>query len=336
MGCPKPAMKNALLFLLAIFIADMLLPFGIAFGNLYIACILLAMREGRKKIVIITAIACFCTLLKLILYFDHDVEYYFIVNRGTTIFALLVTATIATRLSIVQEKRRLMQELERRNRESEQFLYIASHDLNEPVRTIKVMAEMLDTKYAPQLGEEGKQFTSFIHSAAERMSALIRSLLDYGRIGKDSVKAMTDVGEVVDDALDDLGALIGESRAQVTVGPMPTMPVYRQELRQMFQNLIANAIKYARPGVDPKIVVASEQKFGYRQFTVRDNGMGISSEHLEKIFVMFRKLHSPNDFDGTGIGLAHCRKIAELHRGRIWAQSAPGQGSTFYFTIPNH
>lgn len=328
-------MKNALLFMLAIFVADMLLPFGIAFGNLYIASILLVMREGRQKIAVVTAIACFCTLFKVAIYFNSETEYYFLVNRFTTIFALLVTATIASRLSIFQEKRRLHRELERKHRESEQFLYIASHDLNEPVRTIKVMAEMLDRKFAPQLGEEGRQFTSFIHNAAERMSALIRSLLDYGRIGKDSVREVADVSEIVQEAIDDLSALIHESGAKVSVGPMPTMPVYRHDLRQMFQNLIANAIKFRREGVVPQITISSEPKFGHRQFTVRDNGMGISPEHLDKIFEMFRKLHSPNDFEGTGIGLAHCRKIAELHRGRIWANSVPGQGSTFYFTIPN-
>ncbi len=334
-GRPKPAMKNALLFMLAVFIADMLLPFGIAFGNLYIASILLVMRDGRRKIMIIAAIACFCTLLKIAFYFNSETEYYFLVNRATTVFAIVVTAMIAMRLSIFQEKRRLLKELERRQKESEQFLYIASHDLNEPVRTIKVMAEMLDDKYAPQLGEEGRQFTAFIHNAAERMSDLTRSLLDYGRIGKDSRRESADVGVIVQEAVDDLAGLVSESGAKISIGAMPTMHVYPRELRQLFQNLVANAIKFRREGIEPKVWISSEAKFGYRQFAVRDNGMGISSEHLDKIFVMFRKLHSPNDFEGTGIGLAHCRKIAELHRGKIWAHSVPGRGSTFYFTIPN-
>ena len=335
-GSPNLTMRNALIFLLAIFVADMLLPFGIAFGNLYIACILLVMREGRRKILILTAIACFCTLLKIAVYFNGQTEYYFIVNRGTTVFALLVTATIATKLSLFQEKRRLLEELERKHKESEQFLYIASHDLNEPVRTIKIMAEMLDEKYAPQLGSEGREFTSFIHNAAERMSALIRSLLDYGRIGKGSVKQSTDLGQLVTNATDDLSGLIAESGAKITVGALPVMDVYPQELRQMFQNLISNAIKFRRPNVECQIRIEVESRGRYRRFSVRDNGMGISQEHLDKIFVMFRKLHSPNDFEGTGIGLAHCRKIAELHHGRIWAQSTLGEGSTFYFTIPNY
>ena len=321
---------------MAIFIADMTLPLGIAFGNLYIGCILLVMREGRKPIMIITAIGCALTLLKVGIYYDKYSEFYFLINRFTTVFTLIVMAIITTRLSIFQERQKLMEELDRKQKESEQFLYIASHDLNEPVRTIKVMAEMLDKRHSHVLNDEGRQFTQFIHGAAERMSALIRSLLDYGRIGKDSSRKPADISKIADQAIKNLACPIAESGAAFEVAPLGVMPVYETELLQLFQNLFSNAIKFKREGVPPKIAVTSHQIPGYRQFCVRDNGIGILPQHLEKIFAMFRKLHSPQDIEGTGIGLAHCRKIAELHGGRIWAESLPGEGSSFYFTIPDN
>ncbi len=218
--------------------------------------------------------------------------------------------------------------------ELEQFTYVSNHDLQEPLRTLTQFTQLFNEKYAGTLDEEGEKYLEFIGRSAVRMSALVKDLLDYSLLGQESAMTKVDLNTVVEAALNDLADSITVSNAKITVQEMPTLNGYETELRLMFQNLIGNAIKYQGPGIVPVVnvsVIGSETEW---LFSVRDNGIGIDQKHFEKIFIIFQRLHNRSEYEGTGIGLAHCKKIAELHGGRIWVESMPGEGSTFIFPIP--
>ena len=218
--------------------------------------------------------------------------------------------------------------------ELEQFTYVSNHDLQEPLRTLTQFTQLFNEKYAGTLDEEGEKYLEFIGRSAVRMSSLVKDLLDYSLLGQESSMTKVDLNTVVEAALNDLADSITVSNAKITVQEMPTLNGYETELRLMFQNLIGNAIKYQGPGIVPVVnvsVIGSETEW---LFSVRDNGIGIDQKHFEKIFIIFQRLHNRSEYEGTGIGLAHCKKIAELHGGRIWVESMPGEGSTFIFSIP--
>ncbi|RXR21670.1 sensor histidine kinase [Flavobacterium stagni] len=224
-------------------------------------------------------------------------------------------------------------ELEKKNRELEQFAYIASHDLQEPLRTITSLYELLNSSYFNNLDENARQMMEFVGEATERMRQLIQGLLEYSRIGKESFPEWVDCQKIVQDVVDDLQLLIRETDTEIMIGPMPHLMGYEVELRQMFANLITNAIKFRKPGDSPLVIITATQEFATWKFAVKDNGIGIPSCYHDKIFIIFQRLHPREMYEGVGIGLAHCHKIAELHKGDIWVDSQEGQGSTFYFTI---
>jgi hypothetical protein len=227
------------------------------------------------------------------------------------------------------------QELARSNAELEQFAYVASHDLQEPLRTLASYAKLLSRRYSGQLDEKGNRFLQYIMEEALRMQALINDLLRYSRVGRQAQNfAPVRCAAVFDIVVRRLEGAIANSGANVTCGDLPTVMADETQLVQLFQNLISNAIKY-HSEEPPVVHVAAERQEGQWLFWVRDNGIGIEPKYAERIFVIFQRLHTQDEYSGTGIGLAIAAKIVERHGGRIWVESQPGQGATFYFTIPD-
>lgn len=230
------------------------------------------------------------------------------------------------------------QKLEAQNAELEQFAYIASHDLQEPIWTVIGFVQMIQEEYKDQLGADAEQYLDFILKSSGRMRELVMGLLDYSRIGKEKVLAKVDINNTVKEVLADMTVSIKESNAVIEVNNLPVMTGYPLEMRQLFQNLISNAIKFRKKDTQPVITVSAEKHINEWCFSVKDNGIGIDEKYSDKIFVIFKQLHNRNEYEGTGIGLSHCKKIVELHGGRIWQESVPEEGTTFFFTIPffNH
>ena len=236
-----------------------------------------------------------------------------------------------------EQIRRNLAILQSRNKEMEEFTYIASHDLQEPLRTVRSFIDLLNSEYSSQLQVgEGQSYVDFMSGSVTRMSELIKGLLEFSRIGKEKTVAPVDCNVLMKDVLDDLSVAIQESGAVVTVEPLPVIKALPTEMKQLMQNLVSNAIKFRKVAVPPQIRVSAHQIPGYWQFEVSDNGIGIAPRHFQKIFILFQRLHEQNAYTGTGIGLSYCKKIVGLHQGKIWVESAPKEGSRFIFTISNH
>lgn len=223
--------------------------------------------------------------------------------------------------------------LERSNAELQQFATVASHDLREPLRVVSGFAELLARRHGDSLGTDGRRFVEAITSGVARMDEMIADLLAYARAGRsDQPLEEVDMNEVARDAQAALQRAIEDANAEVEVEPLPSVMGNPASLRQLFQNLIANAIKFVDDG-PPKIRIwSAEVPEGWR-FSVRDNGIGIEPEQAERIFGMFTRLHGADRYPGTGVGLALCQRIVSVHGGRIWVEPAPGGGSQFMFTI---
>ncbi|MEJ2032928.1 MAG: ATP-binding protein [Deltaproteobacteria bacterium] len=226
-------------------------------------------------------------------------------------------------------------ELERSNQELEQFAYVVSHDLQSPLRTIAGFLQLLAHRYQGELDTEADEFISFAVDGAERMKQMINDILAFSRVGtrRDSLEP-TDCRDVLLDVLADLQSEITDSCAKITHEGLPTVAADCNQLAQLFQNLIGNALKYRKPDEPPRIHIAAEVKETEWEFQVRDNGIGIDPQYAERIFQIFQRLHTRKESPGTGIGLAICKKIVERHGGRIWVESEPGKGSTFFFSLP--
>ena len=228
------------------------------------------------------------------------------------------------------------EELARSNRELEQFAYVASHDLQEPLRMVASYTQLLARRYKGRLDPDADEFIAFAVDGATRMQGLINDLLKFSRVGtRGKPFAVTRCERALDGALVNLDVAIRESWAAITRDPMPEVVGDQTQLVQLFQNLVANAIKFRNPGEPPEIHIGATRCDEGWEFAVRDNGIGISPEYFERIFVIFQRLHSKTEYPGTGIGLALCKKIVERHGGRIWVDSRPGEGATFRFTIPD-
>jgi two-component system, chemotaxis family, sensor kinase Cph1 len=225
-------------------------------------------------------------------------------------------------------------ELARSNEELEQFAYVASHDLQEPLRMVTSYLQLLERRYKYRLDPDADKFIGYAVDGATRMKALISDLLSFSRIGSRGLNySQTDCNAVLARALANLGPTIREVSAEIKGDRLPTIQVDGAQLVQVLQNLIGNGIKF-HGDAPPTIEITCEEKDGMWQFAVKDNGIGIAPQYLDRVFVLFRRLHGLMEYPGTGIGLAICRKIIERHGGRIWVESALGVGSTFYFTIP--
>jgi light-regulated signal transduction histidine kinase (bacteriophytochrome) len=220
------------------------------------------------------------------------------------------------------------------NRELQQFAYISSHDLREPLRMITSFLQLLEHRYRDQLDQDANDFIDFAVNGAKRMDMMINDLLEYSKItSKKREFSRVDTEKVLDETLMNLKVPIEENNAIVTHDPLPSIIGDEKLLVQLFQNLISNGIKYRREKV-PMIHISSQREKDYQLFSVSDNGIGISKEHLPLIFTIFKRLHTKEEYEGTGIGLSIAQKIVEQHGGKIWAESEPGKGTKFYFTIP--
>ncbi len=226
------------------------------------------------------------------------------------------------------------QKLELSNNELEQFAYIASHDLQEPLKMITSFLQLLERKYDSQLDERGKQYIKFAVDGSQRLRQTITELLDYSRVGKaENKEELIDLNDLIIELHEILSEDITEKKAKIESGKLPVILAKRTPLRQIFQNLIGNAMKYARDDAPPTIKISAEEGDNFWQFVVQDNGMGISEVHHEKIFVIFKRLHTKKDIPGTGLGLAITKKAIESMGGKIWVESEVGKGSSFFFTI---
>lgn len=241
---------------------------------------------------------------------------------------------ITKRKEAEEQLRARTEDLERSNRDLEQFAYIASHDLKEPLRMVTSYVQLLEHRYGKQLDDDARDFISFAVDGAKRMKRLIDGLLEFSRIGTRGKELLpTRMEDVLHDSLANLEVLIQEKNATVTQGPLPRVLGDPVQLGQLLQNLLGNALKFCTD--NPKIHVSAEPGSAPNEwtFSVRDTGIGIRPEHAEKIFQIYRRLHSRAHYEGTGIGLAVCRKIVERHGGKIWVDSEMGRGSTFRFTL---
>lgn len=225
------------------------------------------------------------------------------------------------------------QDLTRSNAELQQFAYVASHDLQEPLRMVASFTQLLARRYGDKLDNDAREFIAYAVDGATRMQTLIGDLLTYSRVGT-QMKAFerTSCDAVLDQVLKALKVAITETHAVITRDPMPVVMGDRSQLGQLFQNLLSNALKFHGAG-EPRIHISAEKNGTAWKFSVRDNGIGIPREHEDRIFVIFQRLHTKVEYPGTGIGLAICKKIAERHGGRIWIESSSAEGTTFCFTI---
>jgi PAS domain S-box-containing protein len=245
----------------------------------------------------------------------------------------IIEDTTERKLAEVRLKRLLL-ELERSNKELELFAYVASHDLQEPLRMVSSYTQLLERRYSDKLDQDARDFIGYAVDGASRMQRLINDLLELSRVStRGKPLERTDVGEILNDVRANLTVAIGEAGALITSDPLPIVPADPGQLGQLLQNLVGNGIKF-RNGARPIVHVSAVEAEHHWEFSVRDNGIGIEQQYFERIFLLFQRLHDKGEYSGTGIGLALCKRIVERHGGRIWLESSPDKGSTFFFTIP--
>lgn len=240
--------------------------------------------------------------------------------------------------TVIEQGERLDQqadELRRSNAELEMFAYVTSHDLQEPLRMVSSYAQLLGDRYRGQLDERADRFIGYMVGGAKRMQRLINDLLTFSRItSRGRELEPTALGPLVDEALTDLELLVRETGAEVTRGELPVAVADPTQVRQLFQNLIANALHHRRPGTAPRVEIsAGREESGRWRLTLRDDGPGIDPRHHQRIFQIFQRLDTRRD-ESTGLGLALCQRIVERHGGRIWVESEAGRGAAFHFTLP--
>ena len=253
-------------------------------------------------------------------------------QEGVLVLASIIDITERKLQEITLKKQA---ELEVRNKELEQFAYIASHDLQEPLRTVSNYMQVFEEDYAKDLDENAIKYINSVKKATRRMNTLVKALLDYSRLGRNKKLQSVDCQKIINNVIEDLQKSIESSGARIFIGKMPTLKVYEIEIGQVFQNLITNAIKFRNKDVVPEITIEAKEENDNWLFSVTDNGIGITTQYHSRIFEIFQRLHGSNVFEGNGIGLANCKKIIELHQGEIWVESEPEKGSSFKFTIPN-
>lgn len=256
-------------------------------------------------------------------------------GKGEVTGAITINQEITDRKRAEQERERLLEEVQHSNQELQQFAYVASHDLQEPLRMISSYLQLLDKKYKGHLDEKAEAYIRYAVDGATRMQKLIEGLLAYSRISSGITKQLVDTNLVLTAALANLEQATRECGGTITsTSPLPTVAGDETMLIQLFQNLIGNALKYRKPDVSPQVHVAARRQGNQWLFSVTDNGIGVDPQYRESIFQIFKRLHTRQEYPGTGIGLASCKKIVERHDGHIWLESEPGKGSTFHFTLP--
>lgn len=269
-----------------------------------------------------------------------DNRHYQIVNTpiyrpGGSVSKMSMIRDVSDYKLVEEELRHRTEELEKSNKDLEQFAYVAAHDLREPLLAVAAYLKLLERRYAGRLEHEAEKYIAGALNSTIRMDALIQSLLSYSRLGtSEKCFEQTDCARILDTAIANLQLVMNESGATVTSDPLPTVMANSSQLLQLFQNLLSNAIKFAgeKP---PEIHVGAVRNDDEWKYFVKDNGIGIEPPYFDRIFLLFQRIRNRPEYPGTGIGLANCRRIVEHHGGRIWVQSTPGKGSTFFFTIPD-
>jgi PAS domain S-box-containing protein len=251
------------------------------------------------------------------------------------VVSLGLISDVTERKQAEDELSRVNEALRRSNSELGDFVYVASHDLQEPLRMIASYLQLLERRYKERLDAEGLEFIQYAVDGATRMKALLQDLLRYSRAGVHALDLRPVPASVLlDNALANLKQSIEDAQASIDVEPLPEIMADRGLFTQVFQNLVGNAIKFHVPGAFPHVTISSECRGSNCVFAIRDNGIGIEAEHTERIFRVFERLHGTEEYAGSGVGLAITKKIVERHGGALWVESEPGQGSTFYFSIP--
>jgi PAS domain S-box-containing protein len=255
--------------------------------------------------------------------------------RGTSLRVRWMIRDVTERKRSEETLAKITDELKRSNQDLQQFAHTASHDLQEPLRAISGFLQLLESQYGPRLDHKGREFISYAVEGAKRMADLIRDLLAYSRVDRRGKKPEpVETEELLAMALANLNASIGEAAVRISHDPLPALVVDDMQLVQLFQNLIGNAIKFRKPDQPCLIHVGVAERDGQAAVFVRDNGIGIDPAQHERIFEIFQRLHKRGDYPGTGVGLAICKRIVDRHRGRIWVESQPDSGATFYFSLP--
>ncbi|MDQ3707390.1 MAG: ATP-binding protein [Chloroflexota bacterium] len=269
-------------------------------------------------------------------------------TQGEPLATFQINTDITERKLMEEKLQAFTIQLQRSNRELEEFATVASHDLQEPLRKIQAFGNRLSVKYGDSLDDDGRDYLNRMLTSAARMRILVDDLLDYSRLTiKSRHYVKVDLGALCRDVLSDLGQQIEQSRGRVEVGDLPTIEADEMQMSRLLQNLISNALKFSPEGVRPSIKVSARLAEGsadpclsdlaateHWEIRVQDQGIGFDAKYLDRIFAPFQRLHGRNEFEGTGIGLAICRKIAESHWGSITAESAVGKGATFIVTLP--
>jgi light-regulated signal transduction histidine kinase (bacteriophytochrome) len=270
-------------------------------------------------------------------YSERDLE--FLKSVGNQVALAIDRKRAEDKLKIFNEK------LQRSNRELQDFAYVASHDLQEPLRKVQTFSDRLCTKYADKLEGDGLDYLERMRGAAERMRKLIQDLLIFSRVSSKAQPFVpVDLEEIAHEVLSDLEVKIEETGAKVELRDLPTVEADPSQMRQLIQNLVGNALKFRRPDITPVVKITASTTNGngageilsghFCTIRVEDNGIGFEEKYIDKIFTVFQRLHGRAEYEGSGIGLAVCRKIAERHRGSITAKSRPGEGSAFVITLP--
>ena len=227
------------------------------------------------------------------------------------------------------------EKLQIKNKELEQFAFVVSHDLQEPLRTTAGFVDLLQQQYRGKIDEKADKYLAFISDSTARMKVLIQDLLEFSRVGAKLELSSVDCNVILKNMLADIMAAIQEAKADIQFTGLPVINGYPTEIKLLFQNLVINAIKFRKKDTAPQIDISVKKINDCWQFAFKDNGIGIAKQNSERIFDIFQRLHSRTEYEGSGIGLSHCKKIVELHQGKIWVESIAGEGSTFYFTIPD-
>lgn len=264
-----------------------------------------------------------------------EAYFHFVPNENDVVKSYGVIMDITERKQAEAMIAKYTEELRRSNEELEQFAYVASHDLQEPLRKISSYLQLIETRYADQLDEDGKEFIDYAVDGAMRMKQLINDLLLYSRVQRNKGKFdLVSVEDIVHNVLEGLALNIEENQAEITYDTLPKIHSNEGQLSQLFQNLLTNAIKFRNQETSPKVHIGVEKQGEEWLFCVRDNGIGMQPDYFERIFIIFQRLHSRKKYPGTGIGLAICKRIVQNHGGHIWVESEVGNGTTFYFTLP--
>ena len=341
-------MGSTVLFFLAvllagsIFVLDLMMPLGVVGGVPYVAVVLISLwLPGRWPPL---ALAMGCSGLTILGFFYSPPcgeLWKAMANRWVAVGVIWVTSLLTVwrkqseqALRESEERYRVQAEgLARSNLELEQFAYVASHDLQEPLRKIESFTQLLAQRYRDQMDAGADKFIDYIVDGTQRMRALITDLLRYSRVAKGQLSLVpTDLSSVIGRILVDLETAIREENGSVTYDPLPNVVAEPSLMVQLFQNLISNALKFhgKKP---PRVHVAAEQRRKQWVFSVKDNGIGIEPEYTEQVFDVFKRLHRRVEYPGTGMGLSICKKIVQQHGGKIWLESEVGKGTTVYFTI---